>query len=137
MIALHHVQVSCPPGGEDAARAFWAGALGMTEVDKPEVLRARGGAWFRAYDEHGGVTAELHVGVEEPFAPAGKAHPALVLADEQALEDAAERVAALGCPVDRTERTTFPGHLRLHVRDPSGNRVELLAVHPFGGLDLA
>ena len=50
---LHHVQVACPVGGEDVARRFWVEGLGMTEVEKPDDLRARGGAWFRAYDESG------------------------------------------------------------------------------------
>ena len=76
---LHHVQVACPPGGEDAARRFYADGLGMTEVDKPADLVARGGCWFRAYDDQGDVAAELHVGVEDPFAPARKAHPAFVV----------------------------------------------------------
>ena len=76
---LHHVQVACPPGGEDAARRFYADGLGMAEVDKPADLVARGGCWFRAYDDRGEVAAELHVGVEDPFAPARKAHPALVV----------------------------------------------------------
>ena len=67
---LHHVQVACPPGGEDVARRFYADGLGMTEVDKPADLAARGGCWFRAYDDAGAVAAELHVGVEDPFAPA-------------------------------------------------------------------
>lgn len=129
---LHHVQVACPPGGEDAARAFYAGALGLTEVAKPVELAGRGGAWFRAYDDTGdgdpgAVTAELHVGVEDPFAPARKAHPALVLPDEETLDRTADRVAAVGCEVDHRERHTFPGFLRVHVRDPHGNRVELLA----------
>jgi catechol 2,3-dioxygenase-like lactoylglutathione lyase family enzyme len=70
---LHHVQVACPPGGEDAARRFYGNGLGMTEVDKPADLVARGGCWFRAYDDSGAVAAELHVGVEDPFAPARKA----------------------------------------------------------------
>ena len=78
---LHHVQVACPPGGEDGARRFYGEGLGMTEVDKPADLVARGGCWFRAYDDAGAVAAELHVGVEEPFAPARKAHPAFVVAD--------------------------------------------------------
>ncbi|MDO9457300.1 VOC family protein [Nocardioides sp.] len=124
---LHHVQVACPPGGEDAARAFYAGALGLTEVDKPEALRARGGAWFRAHDARGDVVAELHVGVEDPFVAARKAHPAFVLADEDELDATADRVAALGCDVDHTERLTFDGYFRVHTRDPHGNRVELLA----------
>lgn len=127
---LHHVQVACPPGGEDAAREFYAGALGLTEVAKPAGLAGRGGAWFRAYDDTGAVTAELHLGVEEPFAPARKAHPALVLPDEEALDRTAGRVAALGCEVDHRERHTFPGFLRVHVRDPHGNRVELLVASP-------
>ncbi len=58
---LHHVQVACPTGGEDDARRFYRDGLGMTEVDKPADLRARGGAWFRAYDATGAVTAEILV----------------------------------------------------------------------------
>lgn len=124
---LHHVQVSCPPGGEDAARHFWAEGLGMTEVDKPVALQARGGAWFRAYDAAGGVGAEVHVGVEEPFTPARKAHPALVLDSVPELDAATRRLAGLGFEVDLAEQHTFDGHERAHVRDAHGNRVELLA----------
>jgi catechol 2,3-dioxygenase-like lactoylglutathione lyase family enzyme len=115
---LHHVQVACPRGGEDAARRFWAEGLGMTEVAKPGALAGRGGCWFRA------GTAEIHVGVEEPFAPARKAHPALVVED---LDAVAARLGALGFEVDRSERRTFPGFQRCHVHDAHGNRVELLA----------
>lgn len=115
---LHHVQVACPRGGEDGARRFWADALGMTEVAKPETLAGRGGCWFRA------GTAEVHVGVEEPFAPARKAHPALVVDD---LDAVGARLESLGFEVDWTERRTFPGFERCHVLDAHGNRVELLA----------
>ena len=76
---LHHVQVACPAGGEDVARRFWADGLGLTEVEKPDDLRVRGGAWFRAYDASGRTAAELHVGVEEPPLPGRKAHPALLV----------------------------------------------------------
>jgi catechol 2,3-dioxygenase-like lactoylglutathione lyase family enzyme len=120
---LHHVQVACPPGGEDAARAFYRDGLGMTEVPKPAALAGRGGAWFRLGD------AEVHVGVEEPFAPARKAHPALVVDDVAALDALAARLSALGFEVDERERTTFPGHLRFHTFDGHGNRVEMLAPH--------
>ena len=124
---LHHVQVACPPGGERVARRFWAGGLGMTEVDKPVELRARGGAWFRAYDDHGEVTAEVHVGVEDPFAPARKAHPALLLADVAVLEETGARLAELGFEVDWSQRRTFAPYQRFHTFDGHGNRVELLA----------
>ena len=123
MIALHHVQVACPRGGEDDARRFYADGLGLTEVEKPADLRGRGGAWFRAYDDQGAVAAELHVGVEEPFVPARKAHPAFLVDD---LEGVAESLAAAGTGVDWSERHTFTGYQRFHVGDPHGNRVEVL-----------
>ncbi|MFA6573823.1 MAG: VOC family protein, partial [Nocardioides sp.] len=124
---LHHVQVACPSGGEDAARRFYTDALGLTEVPKPEELAKRGGCWFRSYDDAGAVTAEIHVGVEEPFAPARKAHPALVLGSVDLLEETAARLQAAEFEVDWRERHTFDGYERCHTFDGAGNRVELLA----------
>ncbi len=118
---LHHVQVACPVGGEDEARRFYAEGLGMTEVEKPQALRARGGCWFRD------GCAEIHVGVEDPFAPALKAHPAFVVDD---LDEAAERLRGLGFDVDTSQRETFPGYVRFHTVDGAGNRVEVLAMTP-------
>ncbi len=113
---LHHVQVSCPPGGEQAARRFYADALGIAEVAKPPVLARRGGCWFR------GDAVEVHVGVEETFAAATKAHPAFLVDD---IDGTAERVAAQGFPV--TWDDDFPGHRRFYTADGNGNRVEILA----------
>lgn len=123
MIALHHVQVACPPGGEDDARRFYAEGLCLTEAEKPAALRDRGGVWFRAYDALGAVSVELHVGVEDSFTPARKAHPAFVVDD---LDDVAKRVAAAGFAVDAGERESFEGYLRFHTHDGAGNRVEVL-----------
>ncbi len=120
---LHHVQVACPPGGEDAVRRFYGEGLGLTEVEKPPALQARGGVWFRSYDDHGRVVAELHVGVEDRFVAARKAHPAFLVED---LDAAAYRLRSAGFEVDERERETFEGHLRFHVFDPHGNRVEVL-----------
>ena len=124
---LHHVQVACAPGTEDAARRFYADGLGLTEVEKPEDLRAKGGAWFRAYDAEGTVSAEIHVGVEDPFVPAQKAHPALQSGSVRELEDVAARLEELGFTVDWSQRHNFPGNERCHTVDGHGNRVELLA----------
>ncbi len=99
----------------------------MVEVEKPEDLRARGGAWFRALDVAGTVTAEIHVGVEDPFTPARKAHPALELGSTDELEAVGQRLTRLGFVVDWSQRHTFPGHQRLHTFDAHGNRVEILA----------
>ena len=118
---LHHVQVAIPAGGEEVARRFYVDGLGLAEIAKPEQLQGRGGLWLRS----GGV--EIHLGVEEPFRPARKAHPALLLDDVAALDAAARRLEEHGFAVDHRERETFPGHLRCHVFDGHGNRVELLA----------
>jgi catechol 2,3-dioxygenase-like lactoylglutathione lyase family enzyme len=109
---LDHVQVAAPPGCEEAARAFYGGLLGLAELEKPEPLRSRGGVWFE----------QLHVGVEEDFAPARKAHPALQVDDLDAL---AERLAAAGAPVQWDE--SLPDVRRFYTADPWGNRIELLA----------
>jgi len=111
---IHHVQVAAPKGSEDVLRAFYSGVLGLPEVAKPADLAGRGGAWFRA------GTVELHLGVEEPFAPARKAHPALLVDDLDAL---AARLETSGHQV---ERGTLPGFRRFHVSDPHGNRLEFL-----------
>jgi catechol 2,3-dioxygenase-like lactoylglutathione lyase family enzyme len=114
---LHHVQVSCPAGGEDAARKFYGDALGIPEVAKPPVLAARGGCWFR------GEAVEIHVGVEKDFRPAGKAHPAFLVDD---IEAVAVRLVEGNFPV--TWDDDFPGYRRFYTADGSGNRVEVLAV---------
>lgn len=113
---LHHVQVAIPEGGEDIASEFWVNVLGFEEIDKPPALATRGGAWFR----HGG--AEIHCGVEEPFAPAQKAHPAFEVID---LDEVAARLAAVGREVVPDE--LFPGVRRFYVADPFGNRLEFLS----------
>ena len=118
---LHHVQVACPPGGEEAARRFYGAGLGMSEAAKPPELAGRGGVWFRSYDSEGGTVAELHVGVEDPFAPARKAHPAFAVAD---LDAVARRLAALAYPVSWDD--DLPGHRRFYTADGHGNRIELL-----------
>lgn len=124
---LHHVQVACSPGTEDAARRFYADGLGLTEVEKPEDLKPKGGVWFRAYDDVGVVTAEIHVGVEDAFSPALKAHPAVQFANVPELEAVTERLIGLRFDVDWSQRYNFPGNERCHTADGQGNRVELLA----------
>src|SRR4051794_24358521 len=115
---LHHVQVSCPAGGEARARRFWVDGIGMEELPKPPALADRGGAWF-----HAAGGAEIHVGVETAFAPARKAHPALLLDTVAALERLGERLEAAGFAPDWSERRTFAGYERFHVVDGHGNRV--------------
>jgi hypothetical protein len=46
ILRVDHVQLAMPAGGEQQARAFYTGLLGIPEVPKPADLAARGGAWF-------------------------------------------------------------------------------------------
>jgi len=112
---VHHVQLSIPPGGEDKARAFWAGPLGMAELPKPPVLAARGGCWF------GGGGVEVHLGVEAEFTPARKAHPGIQVTGVGRL---AAGLEAHGIDVLWDE--SVPGLRRFHTSDPFGNRLEFL-----------
>jgi catechol 2,3-dioxygenase-like lactoylglutathione lyase family enzyme len=115
LIGLHHVQLAAPAGSEGRLRWFYGDVLGMTEVPKPPVLAARGGAWFRS----GGL--ELHLGIEEDFRPARKAHPGILVRD---LDAVAARLTEHGVAVDWDDN--FPGFRRCYVADPHGNRLELL-----------
>jgi catechol 2,3-dioxygenase-like lactoylglutathione lyase family enzyme len=114
-VRLHHVQLAIPPGGEDAARAFYGGVLAMTELAKPAVLAARGGCWFR------GGGWEIHLGVESNFVPARKAHPGVLVDDLDAL---AAHIESSGRTVEWDPH--FPGHRRLYAADDHGNRLEFL-----------
>jgi catechol 2,3-dioxygenase-like lactoylglutathione lyase family enzyme len=115
LLPIHHVQLAIPPGGEQKCRGFWGAVLGMTELAKPPALAARGGCWFR------GGSLEVHLGVEEPFTPARKAHPGLLVTG---LHDLAAALDAAGHPV--TWDDEFPGHDRFYSADPFGNRLEFL-----------
>lgn len=112
---IHHVQLACPPGCEQALRDFYTGVLGFDEVEKPPDLAARGGCWFRGHD------IELHLGVEQDFRPARKAHPGFLVAD---LDTWADRLRRAGYPVVFDEG--FPGMRRFYSHDPNGNRLEFL-----------
>ncbi|MBB1256377.1 glyoxalase [Streptomyces sp. OF3] len=112
---LHHVQLSVPTGSEDRCRAYWSGVLGLSEIEKPPVLAARGGCWFR------GDGIEVHLGAEADFVPARRAHPGVLVTSLDALAD---RLLAHGLPV--TWDDNLPGYRRFHSADPFGNRLEFL-----------
>lgn len=114
---LDHVQLAMPPGEEEAAEAFYCGLLGMAVLEKPPVLAARGGRWFGAE----GGRVQLHLGVEEEFRPARKAHPALAVSGLDELVSLLEE----NCLAVRFDADN-PGVRRCYVDDPFGNRIELI-----------
>jgi catechol 2,3-dioxygenase-like lactoylglutathione lyase family enzyme len=115
ILALDHVQVAIPEGGEARARDFYCGALGLEEMPKPASLQGRGGCWF------GNPMVQLHAGVDPEFRAAQKAHPALIV---EGLDEIVRRCAAQGSPT--RPDTPFGGYRRVHVFDPFGNRIELM-----------
>ena len=115
IVGLDHIQLSMPRGEEALARLFYGGVLGLQEVRKPADLRRRGGAWFV------GPGVSVHLGVEEPFRPAARAHPAFVVED---LDWARGRLAANG--VEIVEDDSGLALRRCYVADPFGNRIELV-----------
>lgn len=118
IVGLDHVQIAAPKGCEGAARRFYGELLGLAELPKPEPLRGRGGVWFEAGAQ------QLHIGVEEGFQAARKAHPAFRV-DAAALDELASRLQAAGTEVAWDH--DLVGVRRFFVADPWGNRVELLA----------
>ena len=124
ILRIDHVQLAMPAGGEQQARAFYTGLLGIPEVPKPADLAARGGAWF----ERGEL--RIHLGVEADFHPARKAHPGLLVEGLQALLQ-----ALVAANVHVAEDEGLPGYQRAFVSDPFGNRIELLEPRSSGSGD--
>lgn len=115
LCGLDHVQLAMPAGGEELGRAFYCGILGLTEVPKPPNLAKRGGAWFE------GASLRVHLGVETPFHPAEKAHPAFLVQNLDALTEWLEHA---NIPIVTDE--PLEGYRRIYISDPFGNRIELL-----------
>ena len=118
VVAIDHVQLAIPEGGEASEQAFYEGLLGLRRVPKPPHLEQRGGCWFE------NDSVKVHLGVDAEFRPARKAHPALVV---KGLAGFVEHLRAAGATV---RHDPFDGHHRAYVDDPFGNRIELL--EPFG-----
>lgn len=116
---LDHVQLAMPAGGEDEARSFYGGVLGLREIPKAANLAKRGGVWFS------GGSLRLHLGVETDFRPARKAHPALRV---QSLDSLEQHLRSVGIVVVNDE--PLEGYQRFYVADPFGNRLEFLEPHP-------
>jgi len=115
--AIDHVQLAAPRGCEERAREFYGGVLGLTELEKPEALRGRGGVWFAL------ASGQVHIGVQEPFTPARQAHPALRV-PRAGFEALADRLAAAGARVQSDD--LIDGVKRFFTDDPWGNRLELV-----------
>lgn len=112
---IDHVQLAMPVGEENKARDFFVHVLKFKETPKPISLRARGGVWFQAGSVH------IHLGVEHPFAPAKKAHPAIRVKNIAVMKD-----HLIKENIDFSVDVDLPGANRFYLSDPFGNRLEFL-----------
>lgn|SRR6266508_1013245 len=117
IVGIDHVQLAAPAECEEEARRFFGHVLGLEELPKPDSLRGRGGVWFRCGAQ------QLHIGVDEAFRPAEKAHPAFRVGDYEAVR---ARLTAAGLEV--RDDDAIPGVRRLYLDDPWGNRIELVDI---------
>ncbi|GAK02812.1 hypothetical protein JCM19037_1074 [Geomicrobium sp. JCM 19037] len=118
ILTLDHIQITAPIGREDECRKFWGDLLQLQEIEKPKELRDNGGCWFTI------GSIDLHIGIEEPFSPNKKAHPAFQVKDLGALQAVLTKA---GYPIK--EATPLPYAKRFFTTDPFGNRLEFLSLY--------
>jgi catechol 2,3-dioxygenase-like lactoylglutathione lyase family enzyme len=116
VIGIDHVQLLMPVRGEADARRFYGEVLGLREVEKPAALAERGGCWFV-----GPGGAAIHIGLDQRFIAARRAHVCLIVADL-----AAAREALIGGGGTVVEDEANLGVARCYTADPFGNRIELV-----------
>lgn len=112
---IDHIQLAAPRDCETAARKFFGEVLGLEEIPKPDNLKGRGGCWFQFGHQ------EIHIGVQNDFLPAKKAHPGLLVTNLEAL-----RTRLVDNEIDVKEDSPINGRNRFFVSDPFGNRIEFL-----------
>ncbi len=116
ILGIHHVQLTVPSELIDTARTFFCQILGLSEIEKPNPLKQRGGFWLRV------GTQELHISPEDGInRSATKAHLAFEVTELETVRQVLEQA---GCDV--FDGTTIPNCRRLETRDPFGNRLEFL-----------
>ena len=113
--SIDHIQLAAPKGSEEIARKFFKDILDFEEVEKPETLKKNGGVWFAS----GNI--QVHIGIEEPFSPSKKAHPAFEIDNIEEL-----KIHFSKNQVEYVEDELLPGANRMYIFDPFGNRIELL-----------
>ena len=115
IIGIDHIQLAAPIGSEEEARKFYSELLGMNELPKPDELKSRGGCWFQCGSQ------EVHIGIQDDFTPAKKAHPAFTVKNLELLKS---RLIEFGYVIN--EETPIEGRSRFFTDDPFNNRIEFI-----------
>lgn len=118
---LQHTTIPMPPGGNDEARRFYGGVLGLPEKPVPSSLDGTRIVWFSVSEDGD----ELHVLAQEDVDPGiSGQHLCLVV------DDLAEVRAALADDgIEIGEEPHIHNRPRFSFRDPFGNKVEITEIH--------
>jgi catechol 2,3-dioxygenase-like lactoylglutathione lyase family enzyme len=111
---IDHVQIAVPRALEAACLKFYREVFAFPELEKPEELKARGGAWFQV------GTLQMHIGVDPEPSLKSKRHICFLTSDL-----AAAKASVLGHGVAIEEEGVAEGLSRFFIRDPAGNRIEI------------
>jgi catechol 2,3-dioxygenase-like lactoylglutathione lyase family enzyme len=115
-VKLQHVSIPVSAGGEEEARAFYGGMLGLRERSVGRGLDPAKFIWFET-----GPGLELHLILGDEHAdPEERRHFCLEVDDLEAMR---ARIEDAGAPV--LEATPIAGRPRFFLRDPFDNLVEL------------
>ncbi|MEH7118347.1 VOC family protein [Neobacillus vireti] len=116
ILGVHHAQITIPKGAEEEGKNFYCKILGLTEKEKPESLKGRGGFWLKVGDR------DVHVGTEDGFDRlTTKAHIAYQVGNLSYWRKVLEQNN-----IKIIEGVPIPGFDRFEFRDPFGNRVEMI-----------
>lgn len=116
IVRLQHAAVTVPTEELERAREFYTGLLGMIETPRPPEISARPGIWYTM------GSTELHIQGRDGAPPeASDRHPALVVDD---IDGWRARFGEHG--VEVIDQPTLYGRRRFDIRDPFGNRIELM-----------
>jgi catechol-2,3-dioxygenase len=117
--AIDHVQVTSTPELEAAMLFFYGQALGLAEIPKPASLPDVG-AWYQL-----GKT-QVHIATEPEIHNAqSRRHIAF---DVENLAAFREHLQTLEVEIIR-DRQPLANCERFYLRDPAGNRIEILEFH--------
>jgi len=114
IIGIDHVQIAAPKALESECLKFYRVVLALPEIEKPDELRARGGAWFQV------GPLQMHVGIDPDASPKSKRHICFLVRD---LAGAKAEILSRGVMIEEEGRAE--GLDRFFVRDPAGNRIEI------------
>ena len=114
--AIAHIQVTYSVEVEDAMLFFYNKILELPEINKPEAMKAYGGAWYVIGD------IQIHLSIDKnPDNAISRRHICYLVHNLQEFKKHLQKHGVEILPDHRP----IPGQNRFFLRDPAGNRIEI------------